>query len=420
MRKFRLSLFCVSCAFLRQFIFLRAVTIPAVSIRDKPKAVDDSRPATHHDPEVRMQREEPKRINMMKGLVWLSLIAFVAGITRAGSLSEVLPGTSENELQQVRSPDGHSVAVLFHKERHGIALPPEPAKTLERWARLKLTKDGKTIYDSGYENLNIYQMSPGFALDVLWAPDSSRLAYRHINSLRIIGPDGKMPKDSLVPEDSVISSFRWIDNESLLVVSKKTQHSLDMGGKPYLYEGYADQQAKDIRIIRLHLTKGKTLRYRQAVNDPVFLFHSSGFCLDEISPQADRVAFSDGVNLCVYDDTAGKVITQVKIPQKPTTPVFSPDADEFTKKVDLEMAARPDELDGIWWPTNDKLVVGLELLMRQEKRAFYTFDIPSQKLTDETKMLLPLWQDCYRKSHKNVGIDYFGWQNPDWYKSAIK
>lgn len=356
---------------------------------------------------------------MMKRLIWLWLIFLLTDIARAGSLSEVLPGTYENELQQVRSPDGHSVAILFHKERHGIALPPEPAKTLERWARLKLTKNGKTIYDSGYENLNIYQMSPSFALDVMWSPDSSRLAYRHITSFRTIGPDGKATFHNIVPEHSAISSFRWIDNESLLVVSKKTEYPLDMSGKPYLYNGYTDQ-AKDIRITRLHLTKGKTERYQQAVSDPTFLFHSSGFCLDEISPKADRVAFSDGASLCVYDDTAGKVILQFKIPQKPTTPVLSPDADDSIKKVEMEMAARPDELDGIWWPTNDKLVVGLELLMRQEKRAFYTFDIPSQKLTDETMVLLPIWQDYYRKAHKNVGIDYFGWQDPDWYRSALK
>jgi hypothetical protein len=349
---------------------------------------------------------------------------------------------SQNELKQVRSPDGHSVAILSHKERHGFLLSLEPPKTFGRWARLKLIRNGKTIYDSRYENLNIYQMQPDHALDVMWSPDSTRLAYRHITSLRIIGPDGKVTKHSILPEDSVISSFRWIDNESLLVVSKEGQYPLEMYGKPYQYRGYIDK-VRNIRITRLHVIKGPTERYvqdfgpdasglastngpaghyPQAPEGPTFLFHSIDFCPEEISPNADQVAFSDGVNLCVYDDVAGKVIARFKIPQKPTKPVFSRDAEmvESIKRVEEQMAARPDELDGIWWQTNDKLVVGLELLGRQEKRAFFTFDVPSQKLTDQTQVLLPVWRDYDQKSHKQGDIYYFGWRDSDWFRSVIK
>ena len=346
-------------------------------------------------------------------------MALAVGSAQAQSLTDFFPGTREEELKQIKSPDGRSTAILTDKERHGWVLPPEGAKTFGRWARLKVIRAGKTVYDSGDEPLNLYQMEPGFALDLVWSPDSTHIAYRHINTLRIIGPGGKAANYSIGPEDFIIASFTWIDNQSLMVVSKKGPFPLESHDKPYQYEGYTER-AVDIRISRLHLTGGQTVRYRQPLHSPTFIFHSVDFCPTEISPKSDRVAFSDGVNLCVYDDTAGKVIAQFKIPQKPTKVEYSPDADAFTRKVDEEMAAEPDQLNGIWWQSNSRLVVGLELLGRQEKRAFYTFDIPSQKLTDVTKALLPVWQDYFRKSPKYAGVDWFGWQDPDWYRAGIQ
>ena len=133
---------------------------------------------------------------MKKTLIAAVLLVLIATVAVAvhhlgggeNPLTLLFGGTIDEELPQVKSPDGRSVAVLFHREKRGPARPPEPPKTLERWARLKVLRDGKTVYDSGYENLNIYEMSPGFALDVVWSPDSSRLAYRHITSLRTRRP----------------------------------------------------------------------------------------------------------------------------------------------------------------------------------------------------------------------------------------
>ena len=365
---------------------------------------------------------------MMKNLVGLCLAVFFTGSTHAGLLSEFwesLPGTYQ-KLQQIKSPDGHAVAVLFHKERHAWKLSLEPAAPLERWARLNLIKDGKKVYDSGDENLNIYQRQPGFALDLAWSPDSAHVAYRFINSVRIIGSDGKVAAQDFAPVDAMVSSFRWNDNASLLIVSKKTELPLNVSGKPYLYNAYTDS-SKELRITRWHLTQGYTKRYRQAwhnppflFHNPTFLFHSVGFCAEEISPGADRVAFSDGVDLCVYDDATGKVIARCKIPQKPTALVETPNVDERTRQSLLKFEARPDQLDGIWWPTNTKLVVGLELLGRPKKRAFYTFDIVTQELVDVTSTLLPIWQTYYQKTHGRAGVNRFGWEAPDWYRSAIK
>jgi len=332
-------------------------------------------------------------------------------------------GTIEQELSQVKSPDGHSLAVLFHREKLAPGGPPEPPKTLERWARLKIQRDGKTVYDSGYENLNIYQMSPGFALDVAWSPDSGHLAYRHITSLRIVGLDGKATAHDVIPKDSVISSFRWIDNERLLVVSKKTNYPLDMHGKPYMYQGYIDQ-AKDICITRADLAGGKTERYRQILNKPTLLFHAIDFCLDEISPKADRVAFSDGANLCVYDDTAGEVVAQVKIPQKAApkpapAPNYPPNSrEEFRARVERMLASKPAHLEGVWWQTNDTVVIAVGVLgCPDNRKEFYTFDIPSKVLTDRTSILRPVW---LQRLKTHLEDPYRLYRDPDWFRSAMK
>ena len=125
----------------------------------------------------------------------LVLLVLAVGVCPLGGGENLLTlffgGTIDEELGRVKSPDGRPVAVLSQRCKHGPGRPPEPPKPLERWARLKLLRDGKTVYDSGYESLHIYQMNPGFAFDVMWSPDSNHLAYRHIGSLRIIAPDGK-------------------------------------------------------------------------------------------------------------------------------------------------------------------------------------------------------------------------------------
>lgn len=255
-------------------------------------------------------------------------------------------------------------------------------------------------------------MSPTFALDLMWSPDSTRLAYRHITSLRIIGIDGKVTIYNMVPEDSVIASLCWIDNENILVVSKTECYPLDMYGKPYYYNGYIGK-AKDIRITRLNLIKGYTECYQQEVSNPTFLFHSVGFYLDEISPKADRVAFSDGINFCIYDVTVGKILGKIKIPQKPAPKPdpTTPGMENPTIRAAIEkMVSKPAQLEGVWWQTNDKLVIGLGLLSGYVK-SFYTYDIPTKVLTDKTDVLLPIWNGNEKAS--NYG-------DSDWYRTVLK
>jgi hypothetical protein len=151
--------------------------------------------------------------------------------------------------------------------------------------------------------------------------------------------------------------------------------------------------------------------------------------VDEISPNSDRVAFSDGLHICVYDDTAGKLIAQVTIPQEPVPPYTPSDevkwaikeghtdmADIF-KNGEMEWNARPAGLEGIWWQTNNRLVAALVVHRRGDRMAFYTFDLPSRKLTDVTNALLPLWE-----APLSSPDDFYpyGWARPNWYREGLK
>lgn len=349
----------------------------------------------------------------MRSLMTLFVNLLVAGSASAGALSDLLPGTHADELRQEESPDRHSVAILIHKEKCELPLPgPEPPKTLARWARLKWIKGGKTVYDSGDEPLSVYQMSPALAVDLAWSPDSQRLAYRHITGIRIIGSNGKVTTHNMPDESFITASFRWMDNENLIVVSKKEHCPLGMGGKPERYQGYIDQ-AKEIWIGQLNVATGYTECFRQTVSDPTFLFHAVGFQLDEISPRADRVAFSDGTSLCLYDVTSRKLLAKIRLPQKPAPKpdLTAPGMNDLTiRAATVEMAAKPAQLEGIWWPTNDQLVLGMGLLGGPVK-AFYTYDIGTKMILDKTSTLLPAW-DGNEKA--------MNYQASDWYRSALK
>ncbi len=349
----------------------------------------------------------------MRTLMMICILSLVADIAQAYSFSDFLLGIHANEIKQEKSPDEHSTAIIIHKEKLGMPLPgPESPKTLARWACLKWIKDGRTVYDSGDEPLNIYQRGAALALDLMWSPDSQHLAYRHITGIRIINAKGEAVTHNMADTGFVTASFRWIDNQNLIVVSKRQQSPLDMSGKPYCYQGYIDQ-AREIWIGRLNLTTGYTEYYRQTVTEPTFLFHSIDFQLDEISTKANLVAFSDGANLCIYDAMARKMLMKVRLPQKPTPKpdLTDPDMKDPTiRAVAEEMAARPAQLEGVWWPTNDQLVLGMGLLSGSVK-SFYTYNIATKIILDKTDTLLPAW---------NGNEKAMNYQDSDWYRSALK
>lgn len=301
----------------------------------------------------------------MKQIIPLVLAA--AALTGCGS---------DSELARVRSPDGEACVVVATNEKRGMQLPgPEPAKTLAKWARLSLEVKGKTVYDTGDQEVGIYQSFP-FAFDVSWAPDSAHVAYRMMTTLRIVSREGAVHQAAIVCTNSLISSFKWISNEKLVVVVKEIDEPLDTFGYPQHYHGYL-AKARSIRIVRVNVNGDVSERFTQVVNEPTFMFQSVGFRNQEVSPYSDRVAFSDGAAVCVYDDTAGKVMTR---------------------------AAIAGSVEGTWWETKDRIILGRGLLSSTERR-FTSLDLADGEVRDRTAALLPLWDGR--------------WANVDWFRVGI-
>jgi hypothetical protein len=301
---------------------------------------------------------------VMKQIILLVIAAAV--LTGCGSASE---------LARVRSPDGEACIIVATREKGGVPLPgPEPPKTLAKWARISVEVRGKKVHDTGDQDVGVYQSLP-FAVDVAWAPDSAHVAYRLITTLRIVGRDGAVHEAGIVCTNSLISSFKWVSNEELLVVVKEIDEPLDMFGYPQHYHGYL-AKAKSIKIVRVGMDGRVSERFTQPVNDPTFMFHSIGFQNQEISPYSDRVAFSDGAAVCVYDDTTGKLVAK---------------------------AAITASLEGTWWEKRDRIMLGLGLLSSSDRR-FASFDVADSNVRDITAALLPLWDGQ--------------WVSADWFRAG--
>ncbi len=280
-----------------------------------------------------------------------------------------------SDLARVCSPDGEACVIVATKEKHGVPLPgPEPPKTTAKWARVSLEVKRKRVYDTGDQNIGVYQSLP-FAFDVSWAPDSAHVAYRMVTTLRIVSRDGAVHEAAIVCTNSLISSFKWISNKEVLVVLKEIDEPLDMFGYPQHYHGYL-AKAKSIKVVRVNLDGRVSERFTQPVNEPTFMFKSVGFQNQEVSPYSDRVAFSDGAAVCVYDDTAGTIVAK---------------------------AAITGSVEGTWWETKDKIILGVGPLSSSDRR-FASFDLADSKIQDRTADLLPLWDGQ--------------WASVDWFRTV--
>ncbi len=285
--------------------------------------------------------------------------------------------SSSRDVAKIDAPDGKAVAVITEKVAHGMPRVPEPPKVTGRWAKLTISRGAFSSVSTGFEALNIYDHA-GFATDAAWSPDSSKLAYRRVNEFRVFGRDGNDRGYDVVSGNALISSFKWVDNNSLIVVTKTIDYALDTFGSPNFYHGYL-ARARGIRILRLNLATGVleqryARQFPQPANvkslgksGPTFIFRSAEFLMDEVSPDACRIAFGDGSNLYVYDDLAGKIIAQ-----KPVR----------------------GQIEGVWWVDRDTVLLGLDLLSSQQ-RTFATFIISSQAIEDVTPKLLSHWHRDY-------------------------
>jgi hypothetical protein len=279
-------------------------------------------------------------------------------------LSTALTGcVSTTQWARVDSPDRQACIIVSSMEQRGIQLPgPEPAETMAKWARFVVEVKNRKVYDTGFKDVGVGQSIP-FAFDVAWAPDSAHVAYRSITTLCIVSRDGKVHEADILCTNSLISSFKWTSGKGLFVVVKEIDEPLDEFGYPQHYHGYL-AKAKSIRILNVNLDGEVSECFTQSVSKPTFMFHSINFENQEMSPYSDRVAFSDGAAVCVYDDVDGKVIAKAPI---------------------------TGQLEGTWWETKDKLILGLGLMSSLDLH-FVRFDLADGKIQDCTADLLPLWK----------------------------
>lgn len=306
------------------------------------------------------------------------LIAII--VTLTATLGGRCPGASfldwfrpTTEIARVTAPDGHAVATVTSRVQFGPAQTyAEPPKVKALWVRLTVNTGWWNQYNSGFEAIGVNQ-KPEFAYDVAWAPDSAHVAFRAINALRIVGTDGQCRTVEVAPSNSLISSFKWTDNKTLLVVTKRSSEPLDMYGYPNQYHAYLTL-AQDVRIFRVDLAGGVAKRFSMPVDKPRFMFHSISFINQEFSPLSSRFVFSDGHALCVYDDAAGKLIAKV--------PLNGP-------------------VESTWWATDERLLIGLGLLSSPEPH-FAALDLPTGLVEDQTGAVLPLWPRS--------------WNDADWYR----
>lgn len=278
--------------------------------------------------------------------------------------------TSTTQTFRFVSPDGRACAVVTDRRTYGLPLPgPEPPPQKRGWVRCVVSANGKVTYDSGYEDSETH-LGTG-ALDVVWSPTSAFVAYRLSRDFRIVSRTGSARAyDVIQGSCTEITSFKWVGDDELLVVCKGR-----FSATGHFYNYLA--QAREIRIVRVQLAGKVVDRYRQNLDYPTVLFHGVGFLMDEISPYSNRVASSDGHGLCVYDDAVGRIIAKVRL-QGP--------------------------VEGIWWATDDDIVVGLGVLSGE--RRFAVHHVRSGRTEDWTALLSTCSRDMFER--------------PDWFRPVLK
>lgn len=241
---------------------------------------------------------------------------------------------------------------------------PEPPKKTGCWAELAVTRNGATVFTTGFEDLGVNQSAP-LALDLAWSPDSAKVVYRRGSQLRVIGTNGTSVNHDVAAGKSHISSYQWVGDNDLLILTKGADESAAFLGP--VYPGYL-AKATSVRVLRLNVDSGAIVeRFTQTVQSPTFLFRGLGFVMDEISPSSSRIAFSDGANVCIYDDSAQKVIAKQPV---------------------------DGSVEGVWWSDDNRVILGLNLLSSSTHR-FMRFDVPSGAIVDVTDALLPKWNRMY-------------------------
>jgi hypothetical protein len=311
---------------------------------------------------------------------FVKLMLFAASIVLAGvavsSCYQRVTTKGPYEVFRELSPDGRLTAVATVLMRTDVPLPgPEPPRVRQKHVKLCILKGQREILS--LQDLELYPdySGHGDALDALWSPDSSSLAYRCVNKLHIVRPDSSWVEDFSPPgQATCISSFRWFDRGTLVVLTK------DFSSGSRLEIGYPsfDADFSGADLWRLEIDAG---RWTRIVHFPTqelsFLFRGAGFRVDELSPFAPLVAIHDGEQMRVYDYSLEEAVFNHAI----TGPV-----------------------DGVWWIDRNRCLIMTNNLSAH-KPLFFEINVADSSVTELTEKLRSHWDGNYLKM--------------DWYRKAL-
>ena len=274
--------------------------------------------------------------------------------------SEDAPIGAKQVLSET-SPDGRFTAIAEMYALHSFPWPgPEPPRTTAQYHRLRVMAEGRTVFVLPWQNLG-GSYGIGFFIDLQWSPKSERFAYRLVNELLVVEPQKKhVQRFSVEQPNSYISSFRWVDGDKLVVLTKKVAFHIDP------YPTYIEETT-GVDLWLLDLVHD---RWQHVVSYPTrpvtYLFRSAIFRMDELSPFSSDVAFSDGTDMVIYD--YGKRKSLLRVP------------------VDASV-------EGVWWMDADRCLIAVNSLSGTPQ--FFRIVVSSGKTEEVTGQLKSLWNRKY-------------------------
>jgi hypothetical protein len=279
--------------------------------------------------------------------------------------AETLTTSATGVYLQTTSPDARLTAVGEVVERHALPMPgPEPPRTNASLHTLRVLEAGNVIFSSPTQDLG---KGADGKMDIAWARDSSRFAYRLLTSLHVVEPRQQRMRELWEPPaDSFISTFRWIDDRTLAVL---TRHVPPPASELLTY-GYPDftLDSTGATLWRIGVPDGPA---EQIVTVPI----ASQPCLirgalriDELAPDVPLVAIHDGNQLLVYDFQSEQFVLR--------QPVAGP-------------------VHGVWWADADTVVLSINNLSGLDTARFLVVQVSRSQVVDVTDQLLPLWTGLY-------------------------
>lgn len=303
-------------------------------------------------------------------VLWSSVNMFKTNLFCAISLvflcSCSAPKTSVWDAAKIASPDNSLWVVLKIKTKYGVkVIGPEPPPMENRSVKLEMRSGEKCIFETDYQDIGTKNdLMPG--LDLQWSPDSTQIAYKVYSDFYIINKNGNCKKYNLSKNKFLIATYKWINNNELLIISKEPVN-IKLGYLPI-----EKVVSMSISKFKIQEDKLEEIYYQKFSDMPDFLFRGIRWITDEISPDATKVAFNDDINIYIYD-----TITKNIVKKKLNGSIY-----------------------GIWWYNPNLVIIFID------NKVFQLINIQTMEIEDITdKISMPIANEKYSSSTWFKSID---------------